>query len=508
MLNRFSVTAECPSCGAPLDFSEGSNAVRCGHCRCNLLITGRGQVLSYYVSPRLDVHRAVARAAAAPECADCRMTNPQLYFIPYYNFIGYEVRWEERREQQPDALHGEDDRLDHFDYDGSAQRDLSVHIVDLFRTAGSLVGRLFRKERTDEEGGESFVSPGPVVHAQPASVVPSHTLPFADRPALKSTLKFCDRYVSRNFLAVDLGEAGMYSLGVRPGVVRLQLFRREDLASLGSVVEARLPLPHGIPCGPAGDSSAKILYRATLGEIISLIYFPYWVVECARADERSLIVVDAVSESVVRRDLPASFRARLSESTTGDPTVLTFRQLVCPNCGWDLPVRPDDVVFFCSACRRAWQIRKADLVEVTYRIAARDGGKREGLPQYLPFWSVSLRPDSGDETRLLVPAFRYRSLKTLADLALRMSHGEVGYESPDAASGGFSGCYYDEHDAMRLGRFVHAALMAKAVADIERAHREMPAAGGGFVVWVPFEMRGVNLVEPRTKISLLRNLVW
>ena len=51
MTSHLVVSTECPLCGAPLDFTEGSNAVQCLHCRSNLLVTGRKQVLSYYVAP-------------------------------------------------------------------------------------------------------------------------------------------------------------------------------------------------------------------------------------------------------------------------------------------------------------------------------------------------------------------------------------------------------------------------------------------------------------------------
>jgi DNA-directed RNA polymerase subunit RPC12/RpoP len=36
---RLVVAAECPTCGAPLDFGEGATTARCGHCGSRLLLT-------------------------------------------------------------------------------------------------------------------------------------------------------------------------------------------------------------------------------------------------------------------------------------------------------------------------------------------------------------------------------------------------------------------------------------------------------------------------------------
>ena len=61
MDRRLVVSTECPTCGAPLDFKEGSNAVRCQYCRSNLLITGRKHVLSYYVKPKVHPHNVLTQ---------------------------------------------------------------------------------------------------------------------------------------------------------------------------------------------------------------------------------------------------------------------------------------------------------------------------------------------------------------------------------------------------------------------------------------------------------------
>ena len=96
MNNRLIVSTECPTCGAPLDFSEGNNAIQCDHCQSHLLVTGRKQVLSYSIAPKLNAHRAVAKTMIAHKAQGnpCRVVNPQLYFIPYYRLTGQDFLWE------------------------------------------------------------------------------------------------------------------------------------------------------------------------------------------------------------------------------------------------------------------------------------------------------------------------------------------------------------------------------------------------------------------------------
>ncbi len=97
-MNCLTVATECPSCGAPLDFAEGTNSLKCLHCQSNLFVTGRKQVLSYLVEPKLD--EKLASALAIKEQRDrgrseFRSVRSRLYFIPYYRMTGQDLTWEE-----------------------------------------------------------------------------------------------------------------------------------------------------------------------------------------------------------------------------------------------------------------------------------------------------------------------------------------------------------------------------------------------------------------------------
>src|SRR2546428_868401 len=195
---RLVVATECPTCAAPLYFPEGATTVRCTHCRSRLLLTGRGRVLAFHVTPRLEERAAleIARTHAA------RVTDAQLYFLPYYRFTGEEFRWE------------------------MADREAAEQPPDL------------------EAGG--------------------------------APLELEERCLERNFLACAWDGLNLYSLGVRPGVLRLALFRRETLTQVGRVVAADMAPDAALAHALRPVDGERIVHRAVLGGALSLVYYPYW----------------------------------------------------------------------------------------------------------------------------------------------------------------------------------------------------------------------------------------
>ncbi|MFO0754406.1 MAG: hypothetical protein U0411_13915 [Thermodesulfovibrionales bacterium] len=434
-MNRLDVSAECPSCGAPLDFKEGSNAVQCRYCGSNLLVTGRKQVLSYYVEPKADRHRgaaAVLTARKGREEDSCHIAGMRLCFIPYYRLSGHDLRWE-------------------------------------------------RAAEGDEAEG-------------------------ADFPA--------DRYLEKNFLACSLEGRGIYSLGVRPSALALRLFHEETLAAAGKVVAADVSVEAALARGMKTELPENLLYRAVIGRILSLVYFPFWIVELECGGKRSLSLMDAVTGTVIPSDAPLSLYEVL-DRTAAETHHRTagFRPLVCPNCGGDLPVKPDDVVFFCAACVRAWQIYGSDFREVPYRFAeardsAAEGGAATYLPVWLPFWVLRAEQGEGPH-RFFLPAFRYRGLKALSDLATALTRMQPEYtvsEHTDSGvrSGISYGCYYDQEDAELLALFVHGGMKAREHAGATEKGGEL-ALSGAELVWLPFSTKGPDLVDPFTGRALSKN---
>jgi LSD1 subclass zinc finger protein len=451
MHSRVVVATVCPACSAPLDVTQGANAIQCGYCQSTLLVTGRKQVLSYSIAPKFALQRAVARVMLAhkEQGTPCRVIKPQLYFLPYYRLTGHDLRWL--------AAAG----------DTSAFRALPAQL----------------QRAIQEHPGSRQVLNG---NAKP---------------------RFRDRYVEKNFLASHLPDSGLHSLGVRPAVLRLELFHRAGLEALGTIVPVDMTPQEALLQGMKSASRQTLLARQVLGRMLSVIYFPYWVVEIERQGETMLTIVDAVSGKVMCRAAPCSLYTQLHRESAMAPPVVGLRPLVCPNCGWDLPCRADDIIFFCAACRRAWYLHGSDLRAIAYQVATVDATANPGAVIYLPFWALQPATSTPAPGQYWIPAFRYRRLKILVDLARRMSARQCPYGISSEPPPDLHGCFYDHDDAVRLARFIYNELTATT----KRLHGQPLPSQIDFIratlTWVPFTQTHRELADPWTAYHLPRHLL-
>jgi LSD1 subclass zinc finger protein len=438
-VSQLVVATECPSCGAPLDVSEGANTIRCGNCRSNLLVTGRKQVLSYYVPAKVTAE--AARSLAKTQHPAAQVVRAELHFVPYYRLTGHDFGWQGRAaEAAPD--------------DDVSRRALVT---------------LFRDEQVEGR-------------ALAASIMVGRS---STQTSDAGSLQLVDRYVEKNFVARELPDFTAYSLGVRAQVLRVGLLRPGTLAPLGKAVGVGIEVEAAMARGLQDGAAARIVHRAVLARILSVIYFPYWVVELQHGGETWLTLVDGVTESVAQARARISFQKALDVGPSGDLPTAGFRPLVCPNCGWDLPVSAEDVVFFCGSCEKAWQLHGTEMTEVAHEIATVAGVSGD---VYLPFWQLA---------RYCVPAFRYRRLKALATLTTRLSAKPLRHERFTGTRPQVRGCFYDANDAALLAQFV-AAGAGKPTAD---------EAGSATLVWLPFKRESQSLVDPFTGMGLQESLL-
>ena len=506
-MNNYIVSTECPACSAPLDFSEGTNAVQCGHCSSKLLVTGRKQVLSYFISPKVDHYRAIAAAMKAQQeqGSECRVIKPRLYFIPYYRLTGNDFRWEEAP-RIPVKSNIEDGQPGDYgpDYEWGFE-DNKSGLGSILGHAGDLIDMVF---------GDKRQPGGPIVHAQEnlPGETPPHLMfqkigaaePEDTEPA---KVQLGDRYVEKNFIACNLHGEGLYSLGLRPVVLRLELFQKSTLESIGKIVNPDLGVDEAMGSGMKDAAMQSLLFRSVIGRILSIIYFPFWVIEMECDGEHISTIVDGVSQTVVKLDAAHSIYSTLDQPPQSEPKIAGFRPLCCPNCGWDLPLRPDDAIFFCSSCARTWQIYGSDLTEVPYQVARADN--LNGQSKYLPFW-VLAATTGGELLTFYIPAFRFRRLKMLADLAANMTRKKPAYSICDDEKQGIKemqGCFYDAEDAFLFSQFVHAGITSQTAEKMKLFNKDELTLQGATLTWFPFKVNGCNLVDPFTGTTIPQGLI-
>jgi len=496
-MSQVVVSTECPSCGGPLDFSEGTNAIRCPSCRSTLLVTGRKQVLSYWIAPR--VKADVAGAAARTGRIEARVARAELYFVPFYRLTGHDFQWQDippRPAPEPAVLGlgaGGGSEPAEIELPLGSMLSWGADVL-LGKRAGDVVRDLLGESRAARPTLEQAVLTAPR---------PTAPLSSPDR-----TVQFADRYVEKTFPAADLPGLGAFSLGVRTQALRLSLFRREAMTALGRIVAVQVSPDAAMVQGLAAPGFDHVVYRQVLGRILSVIYFPFWVVELTQGSQDWLTIVDGVAESVIQPRAPLALYDALGRAASDAPITVGFRPLVCPNCGWDLPLEPDDVIFCCTSCQRTWQIHGAEMAEIAHEIAQvgspMAGASPVSAPLYLPFWQLDVT--GSERPHAWEPAFRYRRLKVLHDVGLRLSTSAPAYEPCTGEHPALRGCFYDAEDAVLLARFTAAGTRRTPEAVKAAASAEATFAAPR-LTWIPFKRESQSLLDPFTGLALQEALL-
>jgi hypothetical protein len=106
-----------------------------------------------------------------------------------------------------------------------------------------------------------------------------------------------------------------------------------------------------------------------------------------------------------------------------------------------------------------------------------------------------------------MPAFRYRRLKFLLDLGLKISRLQPSYKVRRARDLELSGCYYDNEDAAVLAQFVRIILNARGVDEFRTNDHDTLPLSGALLTWVPFRAGVASLSSPFGNISIPKNLL-
>lgn len=526
-MNCPTVATECPSCGAPLDFAEGTNSLKCLHCRSNLFVTGRKQVLSYLVAPKLEERLASALAIKEQRNlgrSEFRSVSSRLYFIPYYRMTGQDLTWEEAEKKSDSDNYNAEDKGSVWGSGLMTESHDNFRLevgTEIFRTAAELFGKLADKIFNNESDRPEKQAPLPgpqteqfertgksAEYSKDVQIDTGKSHGLKTGQYLNGDLALRDRYVEKNFLACDLHGLGIYSLGIRPSVLRLQLFRKNTIDSDAKAVSPALGPKDAEAVGLRTGLNQAQLSRQVISRVLSIIYFPFWVVDTDCCGKRSLSIIDAVSKAVIKTDASEALYNVLDREIKVDPEVVGFRPLVCPNCGWDLPVKPEDCIFFCNSCNKAWQIHGSLLSGVPFTVAGVEGTEKNRATQYLPFWVFRAGDKEGRPFFIFVPAFRYRRLKILMDIAITFTRLQPSYVASDQKNNELTGCYYDSEDGLLLANLARSVLTAKDIDGFREACSKKLSPSEAALTWFPFRIEGNYLSSPFGIMSIPKNLLF
>lgn len=303
-------------------------------------------------------------------------------------------------------------------------------------------------------------------------------------------LRFTSRVIEKNFVARETGVLPP-SLGVRAQALELRLFDREALPP--DVVVVSPDLTPRLARARALDDTADVHARALLRVVLQIVYFPFWMSTVSGDGAPRVAVVDAVAGALICGDVEPESVDRLARGVPRRSRSVGFRPLACPNCGWDLPLRKDDVLFQCSSCERGWLARADRLDPVSFSVTATTGPPPD---RHLPVWQLS---GGHGEAPIFAPAFRCRRLKALLHVGARLTRAGLSLERAEHIPRDLVGCALDEEDARAFARFVAAGIAFEAAAGASRpdlpAHVESLSAE---LLWLPFRSDGYALREPVT----------
>lgn len=151
----------------------------------------------------------------------------------------------------------------------------------------------------------------------------------------------------------------------------------------------------------AKTAGGNLYHQAHVGEVLSLIYSPFYI---------DTQVVDAVLNRPVSGLVPDDFTNTLPES---DPSDWRMQLLPaqCPSCGWDLSGERNAAVLICTNCNSAWQPVGGSLKPVSTGFLPDDKADL-----FLPFWQIKADVSG-------IPLSSYEDLVRLANLPRAIQTG-------------------------------------------------------------------------------------
>lgn len=377
------IKVDCPQCGGDIVFEEEIEVVRCHYCGSTNQISGKSG-------------------------------HPRFMFPP---------RWTEVQ-----CRHRISSLLSSTESWRPKKKGLHLVYAPYWRTIGMVFNWLLGKKEAVSTAG---------------------TRSWDDAKELKTKL------FDFSFPAYKEPDLDLLSLGVRTSAIPLQLFHHTRLSGPEIVLPVEVSLQEAMKHSNSfltygfSDRNFRVEFKDTqlVGEVYSVVYFPFWVLEVEGKDRSGLLIIDGVANRIRKtvwdQNVASFFQEHTPSEVAANFSDLLLIPFVCPVCGWDLPFSPTSKTHVCATCTRAWVENTGRYQEVDYEIAAVPE-KFEHAIRYMPFWDLRTQihtPDGVFKNRsdlrkllpnlpvgreggngaqsiqFLIPAFKIRNTKALSKLA-------------------------------------------------------------------------------------------
>jgi hypothetical protein len=314
------------------------------------------------------------------------------------------------------------------------------------------------------------------------------------------------------------------TLGIRTQTLKLRFVSPEVK---GKFFRTRLTFNEVLPkveeVSGLHDSLADIrraFHRAFIGETLSIIYSPVYVSG------------GAVHDGVLKR--PVARYTSLTEDTFAQSVdhhsnwKVRFLSALCPNCGWDLRGGSESIILLCTRCDSAWKVSRGALRRQEFSVVY----SREENICYVPFWRFKARFDGfqlnsyadlirfanlpkvaraeheSQELYHWLPAFKgYPRLFMRLSKILTVAQPRQQYEDclPSTEGAGAAPVTLGAREAAGGLKIALAGttvakrkvfpMLPKAKVAVQQAH----------LVFLPFRISGVDLIEVNLNIRIPRN---
>ena len=377
------IKIDCPQCGGDIVFDEEIEVVKCQYCGSTNQIAGKSGVPRFMFPPR--------------------WTDTQCHHGLSTLLISKESwRWE--------------------------KKGLYLVYAPYWRTTGMVFNWLLGKRHTLSKLGTST---------------------WDDAKELKTKI------FDLSFPAYRKPDLNLVSLGVRTSVIPLHHFHQTRLSGTEIVLSAEVSLQEAIKYSSSfqtygfSDRGFSVDFADTqlVGEVYSVVYFPFWVLEVGAQDISGLVIIDGVANRVRKtvwdQTVESFFKKHLATERAVNFSDLQLIPFTCPVCGWNLPFSPSSKTHICPTCTRAWAENASAYCEVEYQLVA-TAKKIEYDIYHMPFWDMETKIQISDgvlSTRsdlrkllpnlprlregesgskpihFLIPAFKVRNPRSLSKLA-------------------------------------------------------------------------------------------